>query len=241
MANTHSPQTHSVPRSMILHIAPGVIVGAVYFLIRAPLVNAGFPSILALMLAVPVGLIPVQLGFLFREGRRRTGRMTLQGVVGYRNRLQWWEYVVWSLGVFVVVGAVFTFMKPVDAFLREQLFFWMPSVDAGLDGGFTAGKLTITYVAVLLFGAVGGPVVEELYFRGYLLPRTPGRLSLLWHSLMFAAYHVFTPWMIVTRTIGMLPLAFAVRRKSLFIGIIVHVAVNSIDVVLGFAHIAGMG
>jgi hypothetical protein len=33
----------------------------------------------------------------------------------------------------------------------------------------------------------------------------------------------------------------AVRRKSLSIGIIVHVLVNSIDAVMGFAFIAQMG
>jgi hypothetical protein len=68
----------------------------------------------------------------------------------------------------------------------------------------------------------------------------PGRPAVLWHSLLFAAYHVFTPWMIVTRTIGLLPLVFAVRRKNIYVGIIVHVLINSIDVVMGFSYIAGM-
>ena len=111
--------------------------------------------------------------------------------------MPWWQVALWSLGVFVVAGAI--------------------------------------------FGAIVGPVVEELYFRGYLLPRMHGRAAPVWHSLLFAAYHVFTPWMIVTRTIGLLPLVYAVRTKNILVGIIAHVLVNSVDVVVGFAAIAAMG
>jgi hypothetical protein len=238
--SSQAVEVHSPLRSIALHVVPGVLIGIFYFLLRGPFLRAGFPPVFTLMLAVPVVLAPVQLGILFRAGKRATGRYTLRGVVSYLRSLPWWQYILWSVVVFAVVGAIFTVMAPVDSFLQERVFSWVPEMATGLQGGFDRSALIVTYVAVLLFGVLLGPITEELYFRGYLLPRTPGRLSLLWHSLLFAVYHVFTPWMIITRTIGMLPLAYAVRRKSLYIGIIVHVLVNSIDVVMGFAFIAQM-
>jgi hypothetical protein len=57
---------------------------------------------------------------------------------------------------------------------------------------------------------------------------------------LFAIYHVFTPWMFITRTLGMLPLVYAVRRRNLFISVIVHVLVNLIDVVTGVSFILAM-
>jgi membrane protease YdiL (CAAX protease family) len=68
-----------------------------------------------------------------------------------------------------------------------------------------------------------------------------GKFSPLIHSLLFSLYHVFTPWMFVTRTIGMIPLAYAVKKKNLNISMIVHILINSIDVVMGMVFILGMG
>ena len=85
-----------------------------------------------------------------------------------------------------------------------------------------------------------GPIVEELYFRGYLLPRMKGKFGPLVHSFLFAAYHIFTPWMIITRTIGLLPLIYVVKRKNIYVGIIVHILLNSIDVVTGIIFILKM-
>lgn len=238
---TPASAQHSPLQSILLHLAPGVAIGVFYFLVRDPLLRAGFPPLFALMIAVPIVLVPVELGILLVEGRRRTGRLSIRGVVGYTSPVPWWQVALWSLGVFVVTGAIFTAMSPVDTFLQERVFAWIPPLVSGLDGGFDRNSLVVTYLAVAIFGAIVGPVVEELYFRGYLLPRMRGRAAPVWHSLLFAAYHVFTPWMIVTRTIGLLPLVYAVRKKNILVGIIAHVLVNSVDVVVGFAAIAAMG
>lgn len=55
---------------------------------------------------------------------------------------------------------------------------------------------------VLMFVAVLTPLVEELYFRGYLLPRMKGEFATLFHSFLFAAQHVLEPWMIIPRTLA---------------------------------------
>jgi membrane protease YdiL (CAAX protease family) len=70
-----------------------------------------------------------------------------------------------------------------------------------------------------------------------LLPRIPVKNSEIFHSFLFAAYHVWTPWMFITRTIGMLPLIIAVKKKNIYIGIVVHILLNLFDVIAGFAFI----
>jgi hypothetical protein len=140
----------------------------------------------------------------------------------------------------VAIGAIFTLLQPVDAFLNEKLFFWMPEPSYGLDGHYSRKTLIVTYSLVLLFVAILSPLVEELYFRGYLLPRMKGKFAPWVHSLLFAAQHVLTPGMIITRTLGLLPLIVAVKRRNIYTGIAAHILCNTVNVIAGIAYIVRM-
>jgi membrane protease YdiL (CAAX protease family) len=142
--------------------------------------------------------------------------------------------------VFLTIGAIFTGLEPVDAFLQGRLFSWMPEPGYGLDGTYSRETLTVTYALVFIFVAVLSPLVEELYFRGYLLPRMKGKYAPLLHSFLFAAQHFFTPWMLITRTLGLLPLLVGVKKKNIYLGIIVHILCNMMNVVTGIAFIVKM-
>jgi membrane protease YdiL (CAAX protease family) len=233
-------EKHSTNQSLVLHLLPGVLVGGFYFLARQPVAQMGYPSFFALLLAFALILIPVELGFLFVQGKKKTGRFTLKGIVSYGNSIPGWQYIVWPICIFVVIGAIFTLLKPVDAFLQNGLFFWMPDLNDGLDGNYSRTILIVTYSMSLLFNVFLAPLVEELYFRGYLLPRMQGRFAPLLHSFLFAAVHVFTPWMMITRTLGLLPLVFGVKKKNIYVGMIVHILSNSVGFITGIVFITNM-
>jgi len=233
-------EKHTMTQSIILHLFPGILVGCFYFLARQPVANLGYPSIFALLLAFALVLIPVELGYLLLQGKKKTGRFTLQGMISYRNSIPQWQYIVWPLVIFVVIGGIFTLLKPVDAFLQERLFFWMPDLNSGLDGNYSRTILIVTYSMFLVFNVFLAPMVEELYFRGYLLPRMQGRFATLFHSFLFAAIHVFTPWMIITRTLGLLPLVIGVKKKNIVVGMIVHILSNSVGLITGIVFITKM-
>jgi uncharacterized protein len=230
-------EKHSTTQSVILHLLPGILVGCFYFLARQPVANMGYPSIVALMLAYAFILIPVELGYLLYQGKKKTGRFTLQGIISYRNSIPWWQYLIWVLIIGIVTGAIFILLKPVEAFLQETLFFWMADINYGLDGSYSRQTLIVTYSMFFIFVVFLSPLVEELYFRGYLLPRTKEKFATLFHSFLFAAQHVLTPWRIITRTLALLPLVFGVKKKNIYVGIIVHILVNLLDLAIGIAFI----
>jgi membrane protease YdiL (CAAX protease family) len=116
----------------------------------------------------------------------------------------------------------------------------MPELNYGLDGNYSRTILIVTYSLFLIFNVFFAPLVEELYFRGYLLPRMKGRFATLLHSFLFAAYHIFSPWMIITITLGLLPLVFGVKKKNIYIGIIAHILGNSVSLVTGIVFITKM-
>jgi membrane protease YdiL (CAAX protease family) len=233
-------EKHSTTQSVILHLLPGILIGCFYLLARQPVANMGYPSVIALILAYAFILIPIELGYLLYQGKKKTGRFTLRGIISYRNSIPWWQYLVWVLIIFIATGAIFILLKPVEAFLQERLFFWMPDINYGLDGFYSRHTLIVTYSMFFIFVAVLTPLVEELYFRGYLLPRIKGKYAPLFHSFLFAAQHVLTPWMVITRTLALLPLVFGVKKKNIYIGIIVHILVNLLDVVTGIAFVVKM-
>lgn len=87
-----SVEQHPLLRSVILHLLPGVMVGAFYFLAVQPVRALGFPSYMALLLAIPVVILPVQFGYLLYQGKKRNGRFSLRGVVLYRERIPTQQY-----------------------------------------------------------------------------------------------------------------------------------------------------
>jgi len=243
MMNQNNPvEQHSIGQSVLLHLLPGFLIGGFYFAVTPLFHQRGYPSMMALLCAIFVVLIPVELGYLLYEGKKKNGRFSLQGVVLYRTSIPIWQYFLWSLVIFVLMGLIFTLMKPVDAFLQQNLYSWVPVLESGLQAGYSQRILIETYVMLAIFGAVVAPTVEELYFRGFLLPRMgyAGKWAPLLHSFLFGLYHVWTPWMFLTRTVGMLPLIYAVRRRNLNIGIVTHILINLVDVIAGVSFIIGM-
>jgi uncharacterized protein len=233
-------EKNSTIKLVILHLLPGILVGCFYLLARQPVANMGYPSIVALMLAYAFILIPVELGYLLYQGKKKTGRFTLRGIISYRNSIPWWQYFVWVLIISIATGAIFILLKPAEAFLQERLFFWMPDINYGLDGYYSRTTLIVTYSLFFIFVGFLTPLVEELYFRGYLLPRMKGKFATLFHSFLFASQHVLEPWRIITRTLGLLPLVFGVKKKNIYVGIIVHILVNLLDLITGIAFIIKM-
>jgi membrane protease YdiL (CAAX protease family) len=235
-------EQHTPGQSILLHLLPGFLIGGCYFALLPILKRWGYPSIMALMCALVLILLPVELGYLLYAGKKKNGRFSLQGVVCYRIPIPIWQYFLWVPALFVLLGLIFTLLKPMDAFFQRQVFAWVPALESGLQAGYSRGALIGTYAMVAIFGVLAGPIVEELYFRGYLLPRMgyAGKWAPLLHSFLFGLYHVWTPWMFLTRTLGMLPLTYAVRWRNLNLAITVHVFVNTLDVFTAIAFIAGM-
>ena len=99
----------------------------------------------------------------------------------------------------------------------------------GSDAGesFLAGAwgwFAVIAVLVVFNTALG----EELLFRGYLLPRMNGRFGRhdwVANGVLFAAYHLHTPWVIPTTLLDTFILSYPSKRyRSALIGIAVHSA-----------------
>lgn len=92
------------------------------------------------------------------------------------------------------------------------------------------------FAVVLLLVIFNTVLGEELLFRGFLLPRMSGvfgRADWLANGVLFAAYHVHTPWVIPVALLDSLILSYPSKRyRSAWLGIAVHSA-QSVVIVIG--------
>jgi uncharacterized protein len=240
-----SSQEHSLLQSIGLHLMPGIVGGIGYYALAGPVRNLGYPSIMALILAGIFVITPLQWGYLVYQSRKK-GQKLFGEVIQYLEPLTWKEYLIWTPVVIVGSGALMALMGPVTNAI-QSLFSWMPEymvLDLGLSNAYSYQTLLFTFSLMLLFGVLIGPLTEELYFRGFLLPRMPTKMKNwgpAFHSLFFGLYHIWTPWFFAARALALLPLSYTVKhKKNLYLGIISHCLLNSIDFVTGVVIIISL-
>jgi membrane protease YdiL (CAAX protease family) len=227
---------HSLPLSILLHLLPGGVVTLGYILLVPPALRWGINNLITLNILVIAVLVPIELGILYKAGINKNGRLSLQGVVLNRERLTAWQLIVLVVIMFLWMGLVQTFLTPFfDPLLQKVLFGWVPAWFP-LDTNFTAmprQSLILTLVISLVSTSWVAPVVEELYFRGYLLPRLSrlGVWAPVLNGVLFTLYHFFTPWAFVERVVMVIPMAWLVqKKKNLYISIICHLLVNTVGI-----------
>ena len=125
MSTVEFPQ-HSLLKSILLHIVPGAGTTLVFVLLKPLLDPIGFPPLLAFLLAVLLVDLPLQLGIMLFEGRKLNGRLSLKGVVLYRDKVSWKTFALIFVAAFVVVYALLTLATPLTTYLTDTLFSGLP-------------------------------------------------------------------------------------------------------------------
>jgi len=195
--STQSNDQHSLMKSLLLHVAPGVLVTVVFLLLKPLLYSTGYPPLLAFLLAVLLIDIPFMLGVMLNEGKKLNGRFSLEGVVLYREKVSLKTFAWVFVGAFVVLYLLIMLSAPVSSLMAEKVFSWMPEWifldEVTQYEGYAKNALVPVFTLHLLITGIILPWVEELYFRGYLMPRI-SRYEIwtpLIGGLFFGLYHVW--------------------------------------------------
>ena len=236
-------EQHSVARTLTLHLLPGALITAFYIGVAPVVRSLGFPSLMAIFLAIVFVLIPFELGYLIYQTRKN--QSTLERIILYRESMPRGQFVGLVLGLFVWSAICSMLLyPPLDAFFVENVFSWLPTWFFFTEdfGQYSTSVLLITWALGLVVNGVAGPVVEEMYFRGYLLPRISrvGVWAPLVNTVLFSLYHFFTPWQNVGRIIGLLLMVYATWwKKNIYVSMAVHVLGNVSSMLLLLAVLLG--
>jgi membrane protease YdiL (CAAX protease family) len=240
---TEDVASHSLPTSVVLHLLPGILIGTVFFLLAPIAQRSGLPPVWAHGLADLVVLVPFVFGLLYYEGCKRNGRLSLDGVVLYREPLPWWQYLIF-VPLLLATAALIPLLAPVSNAIFQELFSWWPAMyNLSPDlSVYSRSTLIATLIFQFLTIAIIAPITEEIYFRGYLLPRLSrfGSWAAPIHAILFALFHVWTPWLVVARAVALIPFTLIVQRKrNIYIAIIMHTMINVLDLTAGVMLLLG--
>jgi membrane protease YdiL (CAAX protease family) len=219
------------PLLIVLHLVPGIIFAVFFWLLSWMLIRRGFTAYLALLIAVPACLAPIEIGVMLLWSVRFTGTRSLSKAIRYRRKGTMVEYIVLPLLLFLCWGVVSIALSPIAPYLVPA---WFPAwaTQGALINGLTSCppiQRNITFVLAVLSSGFVAPVVEELYFRGFLLPRMEhwGWAAPIVNALLFAIYHFYFPENVLAIFVVFVPISYVVMvKKNWRIGLIVHSMAN---------------
>lgn len=234
MPEQDAPQ-YGLPKLLALHLAPGALTTVGYLALAPLAVRLHLPTMSALLLSGALILVPMEMGHLFLQGKKRNERWSLAGIVLYRRERRGWLYWLLPVALCILAIVLYELTVPLDGLWRHVAFGWLPSwyifSDLGQYVGFSRPALIAVFSARLLLDGFLFPIVEELYFRGYLLPRMArfGWAAPVLNCALFSVYHFWQPYNLPTIFFVSLPMVLGVwLTKDVRVGIYTHVLLNTI-------------
>jgi membrane protease YdiL (CAAX protease family) len=198
---------------VFLRLLPGAVQMTVLAVLAPLLLRAGAPRSLAYLAAVVLAGLPCMFLLMLRARRRHSsGSATWREVVGNRESMPAWQYVVLCPSLLALAFGVLFATTPLNRLLAEEVFFWLPDyLRPGWQPPVPPDRTLVLLGLVLqvVIDGIAAPVTEEIYFRGYLLPRMGylGSLAPAVNALLFAAQHFWQPYNWVLIFLLSMPLA----------------------------------
>ena len=134
-------------------------------------------------------------------------------------------------------------MYPIGLFFRENVFFWLP--EWYFNPGYGTSDMNLVanvfLVGILVDGLVG-PIVEELFFRGYLLPRMAylKKWAPVLNGVLFGLYHFWQPHnYFAIMGVGIVLSWIVWKTKNVYVGIIVHCTLNILGAIMAYFAASG--
>lgn len=233
-----SVQHHTWKQTLLFHLVPGICITCAFVLLTRLTIPFGWPPSLALLLTWLIIGIPLLIGILFFQAHRLNGTLSLSRILLYRQPLPWRQYA-WLVPTLLVWSALAsTLLFPFSESIRLNLFgAWPEWLNlSALAQNLTQYSSSILWTIVALSAVLNivVPIIEELYFRSFLLPRLPTspRWAPLWSAILFSLYHFWLPWDVLGRIIALLPIVYAVQwKRNVYVSILVHCLLNSIGTI----------
>lgn len=231
---------HSKIKSILYHLYPGIIITVFFSLITPFMVRNGLPPQLSMIIAIVVIVVPVFLLHL-QAAKKQEGGSRITDLVIYNKQLPNKKLILYTTGLIVFAFLIYGLTQPLNKIITGKLLYWLPGWYKVSDfEGYTKSIILFTLTLNLFFNGLIAPYLEELYFRGYLLPRMEawGKYAPLLNTVLFSIYHFWQPQIYLTLIIALFPMTYLVwKTKSLKLAIYTHCGLNIIGALLSLAMI----
>ena len=224
--------------AIVYHLYPGVLITLFFILVTPYFINNGLPPQLSMLVAIVMVVVPIIYFHLYKaKQKEELGR--IKDLFSHTQKLANRKAILYTLGLIVFAFLVYGLMQPLNEVITDKFLFWLPDWYQVRDfSGYSRNIILLTLVLNLVLNGILAPVAEELYFRGYLLPRmeTWGKMAPIVNAVLFSLYHFWQPQIYLTLIIALVPLSFLTwKTKSLKLAIYAHCGLNIVGAILSFA------
>ncbi len=220
-------------RAAGLQLAPGLANLLVFLLIGYWFGTMGLPAFLALMVTILVAEVPLSWWIMKRITENETGgEFDLRVTFPWRTSIPWWQYLLIGVplvlfGMLVIGGITPVVSSEIRASLGLDVPSWfLLEPDPAAFAAMSQSMLILMWLgSLVVFAGIGG-FTQELYSRGFLLPRTGslGKLAPLFNAVVFAIFHLNAPWNWPGFAILALPWAYLTWwKRSVRFGLVGHI------------------
>jgi membrane protease YdiL (CAAX protease family) len=196
------------------------------------------PSLLLFYTLATFILFPFELAVVLNASKKQFGSYSLRSAFVNQEKTNWKKTLIYGLLLFGLAGILSVTINPLEKWITTPLAENIPTYfdwnNMEYLRQYPKNILVITFIVYGLFNVLVGPVVEELYFRGYLTSRISrfGKWSPVIITVLFSLYHLWLPLQNIFRICVFLPAAyFAWKEKNIYISIVLHCLSNLVSTI----------
>lgn len=193
------------------------------------------PPLLSWILIGIFVLAPFELYVILCASKKEFGKYNLKSALIYNSKIPPRKLLLKAIILFCIAGTVAIIVGNIETpFMTSTVFKFVPEYFMLEDfmnqtNQYSSAMVLLTVVLYVDANVLVLPVVEELYFRGYLMPRIErfGKFTPIIITVLFSLYHFWAPWSNIMRILAICPYTYSVyKNKNIIIGVIVHCAIN---------------
>lgn len=206
------------------------------------LAQQAIPSIVLFSLLAIITLFLFQLVVVLLVTKKEFGNISFKSVFAYNEKMSIWKIVLYGIVLFAFTGLLSITVTPLEnlifAPLNERLMSIIPEYfnwnNIAQIKAYSQGILVFTCFVYFILNVLVGPIVEEMFFRGYLTNKISrfGNFAPLIITVLFSLYHLWLPFNNIFRICAFFPAAFvAWKKKNIYITIVFHALCNLVSTI----------
>lgn len=214
---------------------PSSILTTVYIITGG--LNQTIPSRLLFYFWATLILFPIELGVVLSASKKDYGSYSLKSAFTNHEKMSWWKIFLYGAFLFGFAGMMSATLAPLESSLFAPISNKLTqSLPVYFDWNnmeylkqFPKDILLLTCVVYFILNVIVGPIIEELFFRGYLTSKISrfGNFAPLIITILFSLYHLWLPFQNLFRIAIFFPAAWiAWKKKNIYISIVFHCLCN---------------
>ena len=159
------------------------------------------------------------------------------------KKMSWWKIFLYGAilfafaGIMTVLVAPFenNLLAPISNTLTQRMPEYFDWKNMEYFKRYSKEVLLLTCVSFFILNVIVGPIVEELFFRGYLTSKISryGNFAPLIITILFSLYHFWIPFNNLFRISAFFPAALiAWKKKNIYISIVFHCLCNLLSTII---------